>query len=120
MKLPREHGAWAMLLLPFAAAVVLSRTITWMVVPALLVCLAMFVLRDSAAEVSRRKYVWKRESPELADALRTSLLCVIVAAVCGIALVLALPLMPLIVMGGGASVLMVVAVYLTAHNRLRS
>jgi hypothetical protein len=120
MKLPREHGAWAMLLLPFAAALVLARQITWVIVPALLACLSAFILRDSAAEVYRRKYIWRRDSAELRDAVHTSALCVIAAAASGIMLLFAVPVIPLAVLGAAAGVLMVAATYLTAHNKQRS
>lgn len=120
MRLPREHGAWAMLLLPFLAALFLAHELTWTVMAALLACLAAFVLRDSAAEVYRRKYIWRRESAELREAVRTSILCAIVAVAAGIVLAAAVAAIPLILLGGFAALLMLAGIYMTAHNRQRS
>lgn len=109
-----------MLLLPFVAAVVLVRQVTWVLVPALLACVAAFILRDSAAEVYRRKYIWRRDSPELRDAIRTSVVCIACLAAAGTVLVFTGPVMTLIVLGAAAGLLMIVAVYVTAHNKQRS
>ena len=120
LMLPREHGAWGMLLLPFLSALLLARKLSWEVVPAAVASVGVFVIREPLVVLWRQARVWKQQRPETAQA-RRSLACYLLAiAVCGVGLLVKLPSWPLLAMGGAAAALTALSAYLTVQNRQRS
>src|SRR5579871_3946985 len=91
---PREHGATAMLLTPFAAAAVLSRTTSWQELAALIASAMLFAMKDPLVVLARQRWVWKQAHPETHPALRWALAELAVMGLCGAALVRSGPLTP--------------------------
>ena len=112
LMLPREHGAWAMLALPFVSALLLARRMTWEVVPAAAVVVGIFVIREPVV------VLWRRA--EAGQARRSLWWYLPGMAGCGIVLLWGLPAWPLLGMGAAAAALTATSVYLTVHNRQRS
>ena len=54
--IPREQGAWAMLLQPFIAALLVYHKLTWQVVPALAVVVLVFLVRDPLTVLARQPW----------------------------------------------------------------
>ncbi|MCS7026842.1 MAG: YwiC-like family protein [Bryobacteraceae bacterium] len=120
MLLPREHGAWGMLLIPFAAACLLAGRWTSDLLVALLAVLVVFVLRQPLIVVGRQRWVWRDPRPETELARRDLLWEIPLLAGCGLWLAVSLPLIPLLLLGGMAAGLTGIAVWMTLHNRQRS
>lgn len=100
LRLPREHGAWAMLYIPFVIGVAVAGKITWAVGLLLLAASALFVSRESLR-------VWWRARERKRDSgnSRTLLLIYLTLALCcGLPLILLAKLFWLIPLGltGGA------------------
>src|SRR5581483_11660514 len=68
--IPRAHGAWAMLLQPFVAALLVYHRVSWAVRPALAAVVLVFLIRDPPTILARQKWVWRGERPESAVARR--------------------------------------------------
>jgi hypothetical protein len=118
--LPREHGAWGMLLQPFVAGALLGRTTDPLLLPALLAVLTMFVMREPLLILARQRFIWKDHHPE-ADAARRALLyesTLLIA--CGALLISGIPLLIMTALGSAAALITVLAVYMTLKNRQRS
>ena len=112
--IPREHGAWAMLLAPFAAAVILARQWGWELIPALVAVVGVFVLREPLV-------VWLRGRPsEAARGRRFLLGYALPTAAAGLVLLWRLPPAPLVTIGAAAAGLMALSTWLILHNRQRS
>ena len=62
--LPREHGAWGMLLQPFAAAAVVAAEWTPALGAALGAMLAVFLAREPLLVLARQRWVWREPRPE--------------------------------------------------------
>jgi len=90
--IPREHGATAMLLTPFAAAAILSRTIRWQEAAALLASAIFLAMKDPLVVLARQRWVWKQVHAETRAATRWILVEAVLLSICGIALVLNGPL----------------------------
>ena len=120
MLFPREHGAWAMLLMPFVSAAVLARNWSWDTVPALLAALAVFILREPLVVLLRQRYVWTQPRPETALAWRTLWMAGPVLVLAGVWLAARLPTRWVLLLGSLAVVLAGVSVYGTLRNRQRS
>jgi hypothetical protein len=118
--IPREHGAWAMLLQPFIAALLVYHRLTWQVAPTLAAVVLVFLLRDPLTVLARQKWVWRGERPETAVARRYLAVEVILLALCGGMLAIVWPLRVLAALGGAAGALTILAVYMTVHNRQRA
>lgn len=120
LMIPREHGAWAMLLLPFASALALARRLDWEVAPAAVTVVGIFLIREPLVVLWRQARLWMEPRPE-AEAARTSLAWYLPAiAIGGVVLLWRLPLQPLLVLGFLAALLLAVSTYLTVQNRRRS
>lgn len=63
LKLPKEHGAWAMLYVPFVLGVIVAGRVNWPVLLLLLSTTAMFISRESLL-VWRRARVRGRDNAE--------------------------------------------------------
>ena len=120
MLFPREHGAWAMLLMPFVSAAILARNWTWETLPALLAALAVFVLREPLVVLLRQRYVWTQPHPEAAAARRTLWVAGLALVFAGGWLMVRLPAVWVLTLGGLAAGLAAVSVYGSLRNRQRS
>lgn len=118
--IPREHGAWGMLLQPFVAAAILSRQWTWLFVPALLSVLIVFIMREPMLILARQHSVWREPRPESVLARRNMVWETVLLALCGLVLLTQVPLAVLGVLGAIAAVLSAFALYMTLRNKQRS
>ena len=129
--LPREHGAWGMVSLPFlAGAVVGGDWATLRVLAALVAVFSVFLLREPLLffwrqRVARNKYGtpsrfatasggYDRRSARLSLLIYCS-----VGAIAGLYLAAQLPFTPLLLLGCGAALLTLVAAHLTVRNYQR-
>ncbi|OFV98483.1 MAG: hypothetical protein A3F68_06960 [Acidobacteria bacterium RIFCSPLOWO2_12_FULL_54_10] len=131
---PREHGAWGMVSLPFLAGMFVAGN--WMnlrTLAAALVIYAVFLLREPLlyfwrAHSAKSKFgstnpavAISSEEHNLRNSALISLIAYgLIAAVSGANLLTVLNLAPLFLIALGASVLMLVALYFTVHNRQRN
>jgi len=118
--LPREHGAWAMLLQPFLAALILGRSWSWTALAALVVLVVFFMVREPLIVLARQRLLWKTARVESAGAARTLAWELPLLAACGAMLFLRLPWQPLILLSAGAVLFTGYAVWMTVWNRQRS
>lgn len=116
---PREHGAWSLLLTPFAAALLVAGQLNWTVAAAFAAVVAMFVARAPLVTLSRQRWVWRERRPESRQAARWLAGVAVVLAVCGGWLFLSWGRAALW-MGAAAAVLAGTAVWMTVRNRQRS
>ncbi len=117
---PREHGATAMLLTPFAAAAVLSRTASWPEAASLIASAMLFGMKDPLVVLARQRWVWKHAHPETHAALRWVLTEAVVLCACGAALVWNGPLIPYTLLFAGAACFTALAVGVNVRNRQRA
>ena len=117
---PREHGAWAMVLTPFAAACVVTRAWTWLYLPALVCVVALFGLREPLVILARQAWVWRTPHPESVTARRGAILMTGLAAGAGSVLFWARPAWAWILLGGLTIVLTALAVWMTVRNLRRA
>lgn len=117
---PREHGAWGMMLQPFVAGAILAREWHWTVLPALAAVMGVFVLREPLLVLSRQKYIWREQKPESADARWSLLVECAALALCALLLLARVPWQVLGVLGAAVSALTGIAVYMALRNRQRS
>src|SRR5579883_1628109 len=80
---PREHGATAMLLIPFFAAAILLRQFYWTEIVALAAVVCAFAIKDPLVVLARQRFVWKQEHAETKPALRSAVLEFVLLAACG-------------------------------------
>ena len=118
--LPREHGAWGMLALPFLSATALARGWDAMTLPAALAVLGAFCIREPLVVLGRQVFVWRERKPESATAARFLALNVIVLAAASALLLRYRNWRLLLALGAAAGALLVVATLLTVFNRQRS
>jgi hypothetical protein len=104
LKLPKEHGAWAMLYVPFVLGVAVAGHVNWPILLLLLSTTAIFISRESLLE-------WRRAQArgrDNAEAGRMLLLYLALAAALGAPLILAFKLFWLIPLGlVGAALLLI-------------
>jgi hypothetical protein len=120
MLLPREHGAWGLLLQPFAFAAILARRWEWPMLAALGLVLAGFVMREPLIVLARQRWVWRERKPESATAWRCLAWEVPLAAVLWVVLASRVPILPLAALTGVALGVTMLAVWLTVRNQQRS
>ncbi|MCS6953242.1 MAG: YwiC-like family protein [Bryobacterales bacterium] len=116
---PREHGAWAMFLLPFFAGLVAAGDLRWEALPALVAVLGIFLMQEPLLVLLRQRYVWKERRESTADAAfsLTWLLPLWTVSV-GI-LFWRLPWQPLVALGLLAAALAGLRAVFTLSNRQR-
>ncbi len=68
---PREHGAWAMFLLPFFAGLAAAGALRWEAWAALAAILATFLAQEPLLILLRQRYLWKERREETGDAVLT-------------------------------------------------
>ncbi|MBL8240503.1 MAG: YwiC-like family protein [Bryobacterales bacterium] len=118
--LPREHGAWGLLLQPFVAGAILAREWNWLLLPALGLTLFGFLLREPLTVLARQHFVWRTENPQTRPALKWLAAEAFGAALCLAFLAPVLPVAPLAALTGVAVSLTAVAVWMTIRNKQRS
>lgn len=117
---PREHGATAMLLTPFAAAAMLSRTARWQEAAAVIASAMLLAMKDPLVVLARQRWVWKQPHPETHDALRWATAEAAVLGICGAVLVWKGPLIPYALLFLGSVCFTVLAVRVNVRNRQRA
>jgi sulfopyruvate decarboxylase TPP-binding subunit len=118
--MPREHGAWGLLLQPFLAGAVLAGQWTWLLVPALGLVLLGFLLREPLTVMARHRWVWRRDTPAQAPAKRWAVIEIAGVLVCFAILARSTALLPLLGLAAVAGVMTAAAVWMTMRNRQRS
>lgn len=118
--LPREHGAWGLLLQPFAAGAVLAGQWTWPIAPALGLVLLGFLLREPLAVAARHRWVWRRGGEQFRVAILWLAALGAALTVCFALLVRSTPLAPLLALVGVGATLTATSVVVTMRNRQRS
>ena len=108
-----------MLLTPFVAAAVLARRFRWQELAALVVVIVVFAMKEPLVVLARQRWVWKQVHPETSDAWRWVLVEGLLAALCGLALVLTGPLWIYAVLFAGAVTFSVLAVWVNVRNHQR-
>jgi hypothetical protein len=104
LKLPKEHGAWAMLYVPFILGVAVAGSVNWPVLLLLLSATAVFISRESLLVYWRAR----ARGRDAAEAGRTFLLYLALAAAFGAPLIFANKLFWLIPLGLiGAALLLI-------------
>ncbi|MBI3895093.1 MAG: YwiC-like family protein [Acidobacteria bacterium] len=132
--LPREHGAWGMISLPFLAGMLVAGD--WLhlrTVAAALAVFSIFLLREpllfywrqrAAAHKYKNNHfpqpLEAQKLQEIWDARFSLWIYGLVAAISGAYLMMILPLRPLLLLGSGAALLTLLALYFTAHNYQRT
>ncbi len=117
---PREHGAWGLLLQPFTAAALLAEPLDWALLPALVLVLLGFLLREPLLILARQRWVWKAPNPDTPRAARWLLVELGGIAACLAALSLRAPVATLAALSGAALGLTLAAVWFALTNRQRS
>lgn len=120
MLLPREHGAWGLLIQPFVFAAILARRWEWLLLAALGLVLAGFVMREPLIVLARQRWVWRERKPESAIAVRHLTWEIPLAAGLWIVLARRVPMLPLAALTGVALGVTMAAVWLTVRNHQRS
>ena len=104
LKLPKEHGAWVMLYVPFVLGVAVAGRVNWPVLLLLLSTTVAFISRESLLVYLRAR----ARGCEAAEAGRMLLLYLALAAAFGSPLVVAFKLFWLIPVGlAGAALLLI-------------
>jgi hypothetical protein len=109
-----------MLLQPFLGALIVYHRLTWTVLPALGAVVLVFMVREPLIVLARQRWVWRGERPETAHAKRFLSIELPLLALAGAWLLRAWPWWILIVLGGSASLLSALAVFMTVRNRQRA
>ena len=118
--LPREHGAWGMLLQPFVAAAILCRTWNTELTVSLVALLLAFIIREPLVVLARQRWVWRDTRPETAVAKRVLAWEIPLLVVCGGFLWTSLPKVPLAALAAMGLMMTGAAVWMTLKNRQRS
>jgi len=118
--LPREHGAWSLLLTPFAAALLIDGRLNWSVAAALAAVLAAFLMRAPLVVLARQHWVWRNVRAESSQARRWLLVLLPVITVAAAVLLHDWGWLTTVSMGAGAFALTLAAVWATIQNRQRS
>lgn len=87
MKLPKEHGAWAMFYVPFVLGILVAGAVSLPVLLLLLAASALFISRESLLAWWRARNR-RRQTPASEQAGRLLLIYFAIAAVCGAPLIL--------------------------------
>jgi len=118
--MPREHGAWGLLLQPFLAGAVLAGHWTWLLFPALGLVLLGFLLREPLTVIARHRWVWRRDSPAQAPAMRWAVIEMAGVIACFAMLAHSTALLPLLGLAVVAGLMTAAAVWVTIRNQQRS
>lgn len=117
--MPREHGAWAMLLQPFIGSIIALKAVAWPLAPALACVLLAFLVREPLLVLARQRWVWRDSHPETSAARMQVIWRLTSLGIGAVLLAVAWPLKALLGLGGAAAALTILAVMMTVHNRQR-
>jgi hypothetical protein len=120
MLLPREHGAWGLLLQPFVCAAILARRWQWTLLAAAGLALVGFIIREPLVVLARQKWVWREKKPETEAAWRCLAWQIPAALSLWTLLAWRVPAAPLAWLSGAALAVTAIAVWMTVKNRQRS
>ena len=116
--IPREHGAWGLVSLPFlAGAAVAGDWADWPALAALLAVFSVFLLRAPLLVLWRA--AGKHYRAEIKDAQFSLGAYGLLTTVAGFYLLAHLPPVPLLLLGGGAALLTLAVLYFSVHNYQR-
>jgi hypothetical protein len=118
--IPREHGAWGLLLQPFLCAAILGRRWDWLFIPAAILVLTAFILREPLLILARQKWSWKERKRDSEIARRCLLWLLPVCAVFGALCLAFLPAAPFLTLAGIAIAITLAATWMALQNRQRS
>ena len=118
--LPREHGAWGMLIVPWLCSAVLAGRFDANVVAGLVAALSLFLLREPLIVLARQRWVWRVRKPESETARRCVVAELIVLAVSGAWLCGNTACAPLLLLAAMALAQTAFAVAMAVRNRQRS
>ncbi len=116
---PHEHGATAMLLMPFCAAAILARALRWQEAAALAAIVCVFMARDPLVVLARQRWVWKQHHPEAALAVRWIAAELSVMLACGVSLLATGPWQLYLLLFGAAAAFSGLAILVNVRNRQR-
>ncbi len=117
---PREHGATAMMLIPFFSAAILQRQWYWQELVTFAAILAALAIKDPLVVLARQRWVWKQDHPETTAARRAAAIELLVLAMCAILLVLTRDWHGFGLLFLGATAFTALAVAVNVRNRQRS
>ncbi|MBI4464324.1 MAG: YwiC-like family protein [Acidobacteria bacterium] len=131
---PREHGAWGMVSLPFLAGMLVGGNwLHWRTLAAAVAVFSIFLLREPLLffwrfQVAANKYksnpslqpLEAQKLQEIQNARFSLWVYGLVAVAAGAYLMTVLPLGPLLLLGSGATLLTLLALYFAAHNYQRT
>ena len=118
--IPREHGAWAMLAVPFISAGILARRFSVESAAAAVLLLVVFLAREPLIVLWRQARVWKERRPEAMSARLCLAVEALAGAAAGLFLCSRLPAVPLAAMGVVAAGLTWFSAWMVVANRRRS
>lgn len=117
--IPREHGAWGLMLQPFLAAALLAGRWDWLLVPAMFLVLAAFLIREPLTVLARYRWAGHRKVQIQPVAGWLAAECVAILICFGIA-ARDLPWIPLLALTAAGIALTAISVWFAVHNRQRS
>ncbi len=109
-----------MFLQPFLGGLIVLRTLTWAVAPALAAVVLLFLIREPLTVLARQRWVWREPHAETAAAKKYALTELLLLGVAGAALLFVWPWWLLAALGAAGAGLTAFAVYMTLKNRQRS
>jgi len=118
--LPREHGATAMLLIPFVCVAILAREWRWSELATLVAAFAVLAAKDPMVVLARQRFVWKQRHLETNVAAQWLTGWMVVLFISGLVLVITWPLTAILAMGLGVCLSSTLAVVIHVKNRQRS
>jgi hypothetical protein len=116
---PREHGAWAMLLLPFLSGLVVAGSARWESLAAGVTILGVFLALEPLTVLLRQRFQWRDRREASERAAGTLRIVLPPAVVAGLILVWRLPWRPLVVLAGVTAILMAWRIAFTLSNKQR-
>lgn len=105
---------------PFLAGAVLAGHWTWLLFPALGLVLLGFLLREPLTVIARHRWVWRRDSPAQAPAMRWAVIEMAGVIACFAMLAHSTALLPLLGLAVVAGLMTAAAVWVTIRNQQRS
>ncbi len=118
--LPREHGAWSLLLTPFFAALLIAAQLNLSVAAALVAVLAAFLIRTPLVVLARQHWTWRDPRPESAQARQWLSWLLLTLFASAAALIFDWGWPAALSIGAGVLALTFAAVWMTVRNRQRT
>lgn len=118
--IPREHGATAMLLIPFFTAAILAREWRSAEIFILGAAWMVYLAKEPLIVVARQRWVWREFHPESYRAKRLIITLALLLAGCGLSLLRSWPLWALAAAGIGVVAFMTLTVVVNVKNLQRS